>query len=148
LARGRRWGDGGVVTHLRLVTLDPANELEPASFYETNTPSTPAGPERSEEGQIKMRAEVLDEHETVRARGVVEILPGSRVGFLGWRGFVRLDGPCGELAPGRYTLRTATGEYGVMVRRVISGGWASQGLTLPLVGISEAPPPANDPMAA
>jgi hypothetical protein len=137
-----------VVTHLRLVTPEPANEGDSGSLYESNTPSNLAGPQRSEEGQIKMRAEVLDENETVRARGLVEILPGSRVGFLGWRGFVRLDGPCGPLAPGRYTLRTATGQYGVMVRRVISGGWASQGLTLPLVGMSDAPPPANDPMAA
>lgn len=137
-----------MVAHLRLVTPEPANGSGEASLYETNPRSTPAGPPRSEEGQIKMRAEIIDDRETVRARGVVEILPGSRVGFLGWRGFVRLDGPCGALDPGRYTLRTATGEYGVMVRRVISGGWASQGLTLPLVGMSEAPPPANDPMAA
>ncbi len=137
-----------MVAHLRLVTPPSANETDAASFYPTSSPSTPAGPPRSEEGQIKMRAEILDETGNVRARGVAEIIPGSRIGFLGWRGFVRLDGPCRALTPGRYTLRTATGEYSVMVRRIISGGWASQGLTVPLVGMFEAPPPANDPMAA
>ncbi len=137
-----------MVAQLRLVTPELANETDAASLYRSNTPPTPAGPRQSEEGQITMRAELLDVTERVRARGVVEILPASRVGFLGWRGFVRLDGPCGTLTPGRYTLRTATGEYGVMVRRVISGGWASSGLTVPLVGMSEAPPPANGPMAA
>ncbi len=136
-----------MLARLRLVGRPSTNETDHESLDPVTAPPT-EGPLRSEEGRIKMRAEILDENERVRARGVVEIQSGSRVGFLGWRGFVRLDGPCGSMAPGRYTLRTATGEYRVLVRRVISGGWASSGLTVPLVGMSDAPPPANDPMAA
>jgi hypothetical protein len=136
-----------MLARLRLVSPPSTNETDRDSLDPVTAPPT-VGPLRSEEGRIKMRAEILDENKRVRARGVVEIQSGSRVGFLGWRGFVRLDGPCGSIAPGRYTLRTATGEYRVLVRRVISSGWASSGLTVPLFGMSDAPPPANDPMAA